>query len=75
MKYRVHTYQVVRVTYEVEADSADEAKDYVDKEGYNLEPYSTHYDDPEWTEDFIVDPILPNGEIDYDNVKNYYQEK
>ena len=26
MKFRVHTYQIIRVTYEVEAESADAAK-------------------------------------------------
>ena len=71
MKYRVHTYQVVCVSYEVEADSAEQAKDKVEQDCWNMIP--VYIGDPleeiDLTGEFIVDPILDNGEVDYDNVQ------
>ena len=64
MKFRVHTFQTIRVTYEVEAESADAAKQEVDENGWQYDPKETILDCAEWTADFIVDPILPNGEVD-----------
>lgn len=72
MKFRVHSFQVVRVTYEVEANSTIEAKGMVDKDGCNMEAVEVGpVPSEEWTEDLIVDPLLPNGEVDYDNVTNF----
>lgn len=74
-KYRVHTYQTFRVTYEINATSADEAKNMIFEDGWAMHPVATDYENPDWTDDCIVDPILPNGEIDYPNVKNWFGGK
>lgn len=71
MKFRVHTYQTNRVSYEVEADSPEAAMASVWEDGWKMTPVSTATDDgAEWQRDMVIDPILPNGEVDYDNVKN-----
>jgi hypothetical protein len=71
-KFRVHAYLVVRVTYECQAEDADAAKHKIDTEGYNMTPkFIGDIADAEWTNDYVVDPLLPNGEVDFDNVKNY----
>ena len=73
MKYRVHTYQTIRVSYEVEADSADAAKELVEDEGFEMTPVyvGSTEEGAEWTNDYIVDPLFPDGSVDYENVKNY----
>lgn len=75
MKYRVHTYQTIRIAYEVEAESALAAKLLIEDNGWGMDPVEVHLDDPEWTDDFIVDPILPNGDVDYPNVVNFVKEE
>lgn len=72
MKFRVHSFQVVRVTYEVEANSTIEAKGMVYHDEGTMTPIEVgDIPSEDWTENFIVDPILPNGEVDYDNVTNF----
>ena len=70
-RYRVHTYQTVRVTYEIEAESAHAAKNIIFEDGWAMHPEEVDWENPEWTDDCIVDPLLPDGEIDYDNVHNW----
>lgn len=71
MKFRVHTFQTIRVVYEVEAASADDAYKLVHADGWNMDHVERSFEDPEWADGMIVDPLLPNGDIDYDNVVNY----
>lgn len=72
MKYRVHSFQVVRVSYEVEANSTIEAKGMVDAGGDWMLPIVIgDIPSEEWTKTYIVDPLLPNGEVDYDNVTHF----
>ena len=71
MKFRVHTWQEIRFSYEVEADSAEEAHKMVSERGYAMSPCEVNYDDPAWSDFMIVDPILPNGEVDYENVQDF----
>lgn len=75
-KFRVHTFQVMRVPYEVEAASQEEAAkavyDRADNETGEEPPIyrcADAEDAGEWQPDMIVDPILPDGTVDYDNVK------
>lgn len=75
-KYRVHTYQVVRVDYEVEAGTPEQAAQMVydrgDNESLEVAPIyrcSDPEDAEEWQPDMVVDPILPDGSVDYANVK------
>jgi hypothetical protein len=76
MKYRVHTYQTIRVTYEVEADSAEAAYHQTMENGYEMSPDEVNMDNPEWADEMVVDPLLENGKVDYDNVVNFSgQEK
>jgi len=72
MKYRVHTFQVYRLTYEVEADSADDAKRMVDETGWDMQPVEC-VSTEEWLPDMIVDPISPDGSVDYESVTYYPQ--
>lgn len=68
MKYRVHTYQVQRVPYEVEAESQKQAAELVHADGgKKLTPCSEPENAEEWQPDSVVDPLLPNGEVDYEN--------
>lgn len=68
-KFRVHSFQVFRVSYEVDAATAELAEKMVRDNPDDLsrsEIEATEECLPEVT----VDPILANGEVDYDNVKN-----
>ena len=64
MKFRVHVFREYRETYEVEAENADAALNLIDENSL---------DDPTPTElldslsHACVDPILPDGSVDYDN--------
>ncbi|MBK7804347.1 MAG: hypothetical protein IPJ55_17130 [Chloracidobacterium sp.] len=75
MNPRVHTYQTIRIAYEVEAESALAAKLLIEDNGWDMEPVEVHLDETEWTDDFIVDPILPNGDVDYPNVVCFMKEE
>lgn len=69
MIYRVVTFQVVRVAYEVGAESQVEAMSIVKAHGSTLEPTEVGaLPTKEWTEDIFVEPILPNGVTDFENV-------
>jgi len=70
MKFRVHTYQVFRVVYEVEAESTDDAYRLVDAEGWEMNPVQIVHAE-EWLPDMIVDPLLENGDVDYEETRCY----
>ena len=65
MKFKVHLFREVRHTFEVDADSADEALNYVDENIYNLTPVSE--EELDYLPQSCIDPILPDGSVDYDN--------
>lgn len=65
MKFKVHLYHEVRETFEVEAENADEALYYVDMNIRVLEPESS--EELDYLPQSRIDPILPDGSIDYDN--------
>jgi len=72
MKYRVHAYVEIRVSYEVEAESPQEARDTVDAQGWNMTPVDTgKVEDGVWSGDFVVDPLHSDGSVDYENVTNF----
>lgn len=63
MKFKVHLFREYRETYEVEADNADAALNLV--EGGNFCP-----DEEErlgYLSHALIDPILPDGSVDYAN--------
>lgn len=67
-KFRVHTYQVVCVPYEVEAESPEQAARLVhDDGGEKYDPSGESDNIGLWQPDSSVDPLLPNGEVDYEN--------
>ena len=72
-RYRVHTYQVFRVPYEVEADSVEDAARIV-YEGVavdpSLQPCAAPESADEWQPLMVVDPLLKGGEVDYEHVAN-----
>jgi hypothetical protein len=76
MKFRVHTYQEVRVSYEVEAESAEAAQKLVSDDGWNMEPVGAPGPlGGDWSPFYIVDPLLPDGSVDYDNVVHINEEE
>ena len=68
MKVRTHTYQVQRVTYEVDVENeagAEEAARMWFWEGRTLgDPVSEEMDD-EVRPYVLLDPLLDNGDVDY----------
>ena len=68
MKVRIHTYQVQRVTYEVDVENeagAEEAARMWFGEGRTLgDPVSEEMDD-EVRPYVLLDPLLDNGDVDY----------
>lgn len=50
------------------------AKQDVEENGWQMFPVEVCLDYPKWTDDFIVAPILPNGDVDYPNVVNFVEE-
>lgn len=68
MKFRVHIYQVQRVPYEVEAESQKQAAELVHADGgEKLDPCGEPENIGEWQPDSVVDLLLPNGDVDYEN--------
>lgn len=63
MKFKVHLFREYRETYEVEADSADAALNLVDEN--HPAPIQTEMLD--YLSHALIDPILPDGTVDYDN--------
>lgn len=69
MKFHVHTFRELRITYLVEADSPEEAHQKVvdDKPFDNLPEVARELTDEYTTRQVLVDPITADGEVDYDN--------
>lgn len=65
MKFKVHLFREYREAYEVEAENADAAIKYVDKNIRGLDPVQSEMQD--YLPYCLVDPILPDGTVDYDN--------
>lgn len=68
MKFRIHAFEEVRRTYEIEAESMEEARSKADEVIGLAEPVATEFTG-EFIEVFLIDPLLPNGEVDFDNAK------
>ena len=68
-KFRVHGFQVYRVSYDIEAGSAELAEKVVRDNSDELSPSAIEITE-EWLPESTVDPLLANGEVDYGNVKN-----
>ena len=64
MKFKVHLFREYRETFEVEADSADAALNLIDENSLDC-PAQTELLD--YLYHACVDPILPDGTVDYDN--------
>ena len=63
MKFKVHMFSKYRETYEVEADSADAALNLVDENP----PAPIQTEMLDYLSHALIDPILPDGTVDYDN--------
>jgi len=63
MKFKVHLFRKYRETYEVEADSADAALNLVDENP----PAPIQTEMLDYLSHALIDPILPDGTVDYDN--------
>lgn len=63
MKFKVHLFREYRETYEVEADSADAALNLVDENP----PAPIQTEMLDYLSHALIDPILPDGTVDYDN--------
>lgn len=60
MKFRVHMYEEVRRTWEVEAESAEAAAEMVVRDPTHIPPKSS-VETGDFTEEVIVDPLLSSG--------------
>ena len=63
MKFKVHLFREYRETYEVEADNADAALNLVDEDP----PAPIQTEMLDYLSHALIDPILPDGTVDYDN--------
>ena len=63
MKFKVHLFREYRETYEVEADSADAALNLVDENP----PAPIQTEMLDYLSHALIDPILPDGTVDYAN--------
>ena len=73
MKFRIHAFESVRRTYEVSAESIEAAYSMLD----DLIDSDTPVDSEatgEYHDDVLIDPILPNGEVDFDNARWFLAE-
>jgi len=74
MKYHLHAFEEMRRTFEVEANSIEEAAAMLDAAIGNQDPIASELTGC-FTTHFCVDPILPNGEVDYDNYKWFPEDQ
>ena len=65
MKFRVHVFREFREAYEVEAEDAEAAVKLVDANLSDLTPVHTEMQD--YLPHTLIDPLLPDGTVDYDN--------
>lgn len=70
MKFRVHMYEEVRRTWEVEAESAEAAAEMVARDPTHIPPRSS-IATGDFAGDVIVDPLLSFDKVDYENVKRF----
>ena len=69
MKYRVHAFLTFRVSYDMEAESPEEVTRRV-RDWHDMgDPVEARKTD-EMPPNIIIDPILPNGEVDYEGRVN-----
>lgn len=68
MKFHVHTFREIRITYLVEADSAEEAhQKYLDDQSECSLPEVSREVSDEADNQVLIDPIDDDGDVDYDN--------
>jgi hypothetical protein len=68
MKFRIHAFEDVRRVYEIEAESMEEASAKVDEVIGLAEPIESEFTG-DFSREFLIDPILSNGGVDFDNAK------
>ena len=68
MKFRIHAFESIRRTYEIEAESFDDAVSKID-ETIETKDYIESELTGEFQDPVLIDPILPNGEVDYENAR------
>lgn len=66
MRFKIHAFESVRRTYEIEADSFEAAAAKVD-ETINTQDYIESEFTGEFSDEVLIDPIFPNGDVDYEN--------
>jgi hypothetical protein len=65
-KFRIHAFHKVRQVFVVEAESIDLAISMIDDVLYTQDPVEQEYTN-EFDTVCCVDPMLPDGEVDYAN--------
>lgn len=63
MKFRIHLFRELRETFEVEADNADAALEFVDANLHELDPVETELQD--YLPQSGIDPLFPDGSVNY----------
>jgi len=67
-KFYVHLFRELREKYEIEAESMDEAEKMVDRPSWWInkpDPIETELQD--YLPQILIDPVLPDGTVDYEN--------
>lgn len=68
MKFRIHAFEEVRRVYEIEAESMEEARSKADEVIGLAEPIESEFTG-DFSREFLIDPILSNGGVDFDNAR------
>lgn len=74
MKFRVHVFEEVRRTYETEAESLEAAYSQVDDLIMHHEPVESERTG-DYVQHVLVDALLPDGSVDYENTKWFPEEE
>lgn len=64
-KFRIHCFEHVRHTFEVEAESIEAAYARTDALINDATPMTSEFTG-DYDPDVCVDPLLPDGEVDYE---------
>lgn len=69
MKFRIHMFEEIRRTYEVEADDIAHAARLADGPEFDFDDFIESERTGNYSDTFLIDPLLPDGEVDYENVR------
>lgn len=67
-KFYIHLFRELREKYEIEAESMDEAKKMIDRPSWwENKPDPIEIEHQDYLSHILIDPVLPDGTVDYEN--------